>query len=152
MKQALFALAVLLVVIGSGTGAATAGNRERVVRGEGIVDPSGRGALPYGFKIEARGTAAKAEGRVTISSLLVVRGTVKCLAVRGTRAAIAGKLDRETANGRYFLIHLADNGPAQDPPLDTFAITATQQLADCTDALALGESGDPLSEGNLKVR
>jgi hypothetical protein len=152
MKRALFALALILVVLGSGSGSAIAGKRERVVTGEGVVDPSAPRSLPYGFKVEARGTADKAEGKVTIDSLPAVRGTVKCLSVHGKRAAIAGKLERETTNGRYFLILLEDNGPAQDPPLDTFAIEATQQLANCAAAIEQGESGDPLREGSVRVR
>ena len=95
MKRTLFALAVILVVLGSGPGSAIAGKRERVVIGEGTVDPSAPRSLPYDFKVEARGTADKADGKVTIFSLVAVQGAVKCLAVHGKRAAIAGKLERD---------------------------------------------------------
>jgi hypothetical protein len=152
MKVTVFALVLLVTLVGLAPWSADAGTREHVVKGEGVVAASGK-TLPYGFKVEARGTPKQAQGKVAFSTLLPqpITGQVKCLAVQGKRAAIAGKFDEPLASDRtHFLIVLQDNGPVQDPPVDTLHAEATNGLVGCKHAL--DQPGTPLREGNIRIR
>ena len=148
MKRLLVAL-VVLVVLGVGALPADAGQRAHVVRGQGTAQPGGR-SVPYEFEFEARGTPARASGRFRYTSLLSLTGDVKCLAVKGNRAAISGKLRRPTPTGQYFLLVVEDNGPAQDPPVDTIFLEATEDLVRCD--RALDRTGSLLQDGDIRVR
>ena len=153
MKRSLVALAALFVVltVAAGAAPATAAPRDRVVSGQGVAQPPGR-SLPFEFEFEARGTPKQATGRVRFPSVLTpsLVGDVTCLAVEGNRAAISGKLRQSTVNGRYFLIVVEDNGPAQTPPLDAILVRAAPDPIRC--ARALDESVWPIDEGNIRVR
>ena len=150
MQRTLIALVALVVLLGSAAPPAAAGERERVATGRGVIDPAD--ALPFAFEFKARGTPQRATGRATFQTILIdpIVGDVNCLAVKGKRAAISGKLRRSTPNGRYFLLVVKDNGPAQDPPTDTLFVEATPELVRCEQAL--DKTGEPIREGYIRVR
>ena len=145
MKTSVVVAGLVLCLIAIGGLPAAAGQREHAARGNLVF----RNDIAVSF--EAKGTPRRATGRFKFESAgTAAVGDVKCLAVKGKLAIMAGKFRGTEA---VFLAVAQDNGPAQDPPTDEFFFFPVpgSRVPPCA-LPGDGTSLSPITSGNVRVR
>jgi hypothetical protein len=132
MRQMLrWILVVLVAVIGISAWPTDVGAGPHTVRG------AGKDHARDAFSFRAEGTPSQATGRLRIDpgSSPRIEGTVDCLAVRGRRAALTGRLTPPVAGFEFFRLMVEDNGPTERRPRDKYDFGASDFPLNCADFL-----------------
>jgi hypothetical protein len=153
MKTYLLLSTLVLTLLGlaADPAAVAAKPARHAARGAGTSVVNGAD-LPFAF--EAAGSPRRASGRVRfdLPNLGTLKGTVTCLDVDGDRATLSGKFDQPVQDYyTHFALVVADNGPAQQPSLDTYWPFISHQRLDCRSFLE-APSRAPLTSGDIRVR
>jgi hypothetical protein len=99
------------------------------------------------FVFDAAGTLRQAHCRVEYAETRTVIADAECLAVKGKRAAIAGKLREPDGIVTHVLFVVGDNGPGRRDTLETAFATKPFRCAQ-----ELHRAGQPITSGNIRVR
>ncbi len=132
MTRSIFAVALLLALIGVGSLPASVAAGQHTARG------SGRDNNGDPFRIRAEGKPSQASGRVSFGDFGVAagsqHGTVDCLWVDGRRAVLSGVLDAPVGGLPYFFIVVKDDPKDTTRPRDLFFGALVGGRVDCATA------------------